>query len=102
MTRERAILPLAVGGLIICGLLFRLAWHNGVGLCNVATPDNGTSNLLYATAAIAIANLAFCVAAWWRRRGTNAEPWLLAVGSICAVITAATVALFLGANFRGC
>lgn len=87
--------------LLLCGILFALAWHHGVGECNATTAEDGATGLLRAALVIAIADIALCVAAW-RLRAENSRPWMLVVGLACTAIGTVTLALLAGANFRGC
>jgi hypothetical protein len=98
---SRAVEPVGVGALLLCGFLVALAWHHGVGECNATTAENGATRLLGAALVIAIADLALCVAAS-RLRAENSQPWTLLIGVACAAIGAATLALLIGVNFRGC
>ena len=95
-------MPVAVGGLLVGRFLFALGWHRGVGECNVSAAGNGTNGLLWAVLVIAIADLALCLAAWRQRRDTDRQLWLLLTGLTCTAVGAATVALLVGVNFRGC
>jgi hypothetical protein len=99
---DRAAVPAAVSGLLVCGLLFAVAWHRGVGVCNTAAADNGTAGLLRAALVIAIADLALCVASWRPLRDTDTQRWMLLTGLTCATLGVAVFALLVGVNFRGC
>jgi hypothetical protein len=96
-----AVEPVGVGALLLCGFLFALAWHHGVGECNATTAENGATGLLRAALVIAIADFGLCVAAW-RLRAANSQPWTLLIGLACAAIGTVALALLVGVNFRGC
>lgn len=95
-------MPVAVGGLLLGGFLFGLAWHRGVGECNVTAAGSDTNGLLRAVLVIAIADLALCIPAWRQSKGMDRPSWLLVTGLTCTALGAATVVLLVGVNFRGC
>lgn len=76
-----------------------LAWHRGVGECNVATNDSdaGTVALLWIAAVIAGVAATLGLRVGWR-----IPDWsqLIAVASVVIALIAAAV--LVGVNFRGC
>jgi hypothetical protein len=103
MNWQRAVVPAALGGLLGWGIVFALAWSNGLGECNVTTaPHDDSTGLLRVAVAIAAADLALCVGVWRPLRDTDKRPWILLIGSASAVLCAVALALLAGLNFRGC
>jgi hypothetical protein len=103
-TGARLAVPIAVSGLVASAAAFALAWHSGVGLCNVTTAsgNNTTGLLLQAAAAIAGVNLAVCFRAFRSLRRTRERFWILLAGAATVIVCAAALALIVGVNFRGC
>ena len=93
---------LAVGLLLACGIIYSLAWGNGLGDCNVTTaPHDNSIRLLQAAVAIAIVDLVLCAAIWRPLRATGRR-WIFPTGVATAVLGASGVVLLAGFNFRGC
>ena len=91
----------AVAVLAACVAL-ELAWHRGVGECNVATNhgDGGTAALLWITAVIAgVAAILGLRVGWRIQDWSELTAVVVAVASV--VIAAIAAAFLLGVNFRG-
>ncbi len=87
--------------MIACGLLLALAWHRGVGECNVSAASGGTTTLeLCGALAIAVADIVLCVAS--RRWVGDRQPWMVLMGLACTLVGAGALVLLVGVNFRGC
>ena len=99
---QRAAVPVAIGGLLACGILVALAWGNGLGECNATTaPHDDSTGLLRTAVAIAFANLALCVGVWRPLRATE-RLLVLLTGLATSALGAIAVAFLAEVNFRGC
>jgi hypothetical protein len=104
--RQRLTTLTAITGLVGSTVALGLAWHKGVGLCDVGVATAGgnatTTGLVQAAAVIAGIDLAVCGVAAVSLRGTDEQLWILLTGVATAVVMAVALALLAGVNFRGC
>ncbi len=92
----------AIAVLAACVAL-ELAWHRGVGECNVATnhSDAGTATLPWIALGIAGITAILGLRVGWR-----IQDWIeltaLVIAVVSVVIAAIAAAFLVGVNFRGC